>query len=55
MTRLLIAIRAITDARPTYGYRRVTAILNRTRRATGEPALKQTTMRPHQVAARIPV
>lgn len=36
---VLIAIRAITDVRPTYGYRRVTAILNRTRRATGEPAL----------------
>ena len=36
---LLAAIRAITDVRPTYGYRRVTAILNRTRRATGEPAL----------------
>ena len=26
----LAAIRAITDVRPTYGYRRVTAILNRT-------------------------
>ncbi|GJE44931.1 hypothetical protein [Methylobacterium soli] len=36
---VLIAIRAITDVRPTYGYRRVTAILNRTRRATSEPAL----------------
>ncbi|GJE42487.1 hypothetical protein AEGHOMDF_1659 [Methylobacterium soli] len=36
---VLIAIRAITDVRPTYGYRRVTAILNRTRRATGELAL----------------
>ncbi|WP_409566919.1 IS3 family transposase [Methylobacterium sp. J-048] len=35
----MIAIRAITDVRPTYGYRRVTAILNRRRRATGEPAL----------------
>lgn len=36
---VLAAIRAITDVRPTYGYRRVTAILNRTRRATGEPLL----------------
>ncbi len=36
---LLSAIRAVTDVRPTYGYRRVTAILNRTRRATGEPGL----------------
>jgi putative transposase len=36
---ILAAIRAVTDARPTYGYRRVTAILNRTRRTTGEPLL----------------
>lgn len=36
---ILTAIRAVTDVRPTYGYRRVTAILNRTRRATGEPLL----------------
>lgn len=36
---VLIAIRAITDVRSTYGYRRVTAILNRTRRATDEPVL----------------
>ncbi len=36
---ILTAIRAVTDARPTYGYRRVTAILNRTRRTTGEPLL----------------
>ena len=28
-------IRAITDARPTYGYRRVTALLNRARRIAG--------------------
>lgn len=34
---LLVAIRAITDARPTYGYRRVTALLNRERRSSGEP------------------
>lgn len=32
---LLAAIRAITDARPTYGYRRVAALLNRARRASG--------------------
>ncbi|MDP4026004.1 hypothetical protein Q8W71_25565 [Methylobacterium sp. NEAU 140] len=36
---VLIAIRALTDVRPTNGYRRVTAILNRRRRATDEPAL----------------
>lgn len=36
---ILTAVRAVTDVRPTYGYRRVTAILNRTRRATGEPLL----------------
>ena len=35
----LTAIRAITDARPTYGYRRVTALLNRARRSSGEPSL----------------
>ena len=34
---LLAAIRAITDARPTYGYRRVTALLNRARRGAGIP------------------
>lgn len=32
---LLAAIRQLTDARPTYGYRRITALLNRARRATG--------------------
>ncbi|MGU3663478.1 IS3 family transposase [Methylobacterium sp. A49B] len=36
---ILTAIRTVADVRPTYGYRRVTAILNRTRRATGEPLL----------------
>ena len=30
---LLQAIRQLTDARPTYGYRRITALLNRARRA----------------------
>ena len=34
---LTAEIRAITDARPTYGYRRVTALLNRARRSSGEP------------------
>ena len=29
------AIRQLTDARPTYGYRRITALLNRARRASG--------------------
>lgn len=31
---VLAEIRAITDARPTYGYRRVTALLNRARRSS---------------------
>ncbi len=33
---LLTEVRAVTDARPTYGYRRVTALLNRARRSSGE-------------------
>lgn len=32
---LLAIIRQLTDARPTYGYRRITALLNRARRASG--------------------
>ena len=32
---LSAAIRQLTDARPTYGYRRITALLNRARRASG--------------------
>ena len=32
---LLAAIRQLTDARRTYGYRRITALLNRARRASG--------------------
>ena len=32
-------IRAITDERPTYGYRRVTARLHRARRSSGQPRL----------------
>lgn len=36
---VLAEIRAIIDARPTYGYRRVTALLNRARRSSGEPPL----------------
>lgn len=34
---LLALIRQITDQRPTYGYRRVTAVLNRTRHLTRSP------------------
>ena len=34
-------IRAITDVRPTYGYRRVTALLNRARRSSGEPPVNR--------------
>jgi putative transposase len=38
---LLAEIRAITDARPTYGYRRVTALLNRARRSSDEPSVNR--------------
>jgi transposase InsO family protein len=38
---LLAEIRAITDARPTYGYRRVAALLNRARRTSGEPPVNR--------------
>ena len=34
-TALLAAICHLTDARPTYGYRRIAALLNRARRASG--------------------
>lgn len=36
---LLAAIRTLTDGRPTYGYRRVCAVLNRERATTGLPAV----------------
>jgi transposase InsO family protein len=36
---LLAEIRTIADARPTYGYRRVTALLNRARRNAGTPQI----------------
>jgi len=35
----LPTIRAIVDARPTYGYRRVTVLLNRRLRAEGQPTV----------------
>jgi transposase InsO family protein len=38
---VLSEIRAITDARPTYGYRRVAALLNRARRAAGDPPVNR--------------
>lgn len=38
-TDLLVDVHAIIEQRPTYGYRRVTAILNRLRRNTGLAAL----------------
>ena len=34
---LLAEIRAITDRRPTYGYRRVAALVNRARRSANAP------------------
>ena len=33
---VLTEIRAITDTHPTWGYRRVTALLNRARRKAGD-------------------
>jgi putative transposase len=36
---LLPTIRKIVDERPTYGYRRVRALVNRTRRAEGKPVV----------------
>lgn len=36
---LLPTIREIVDARPTYGYRRVTALVNRVLRTRGEPVV----------------
>jgi transposase InsO family protein len=36
---LLAAVRQLTDARPTYGYRRITALMNRARRASGAEPL----------------
>ena len=38
---LLATIHAITDARPTYGCRRLAALLNRARRASGEPPVNR--------------
>ena len=36
---VLAAVRSLVDARPTYGYRRITALLNRQRRQDGLPGL----------------
>ena len=36
---LLLPIRAIIDERPTYGYRRVWALLNRHLRSAGKPTV----------------
>ena len=38
---LMAEIRAVTDARPTYGYRRVAALLNRARRSCGGPPVNR--------------
>ena len=40
-TALLPLIRAIVDERPTYGYRRVWALLNRRLRAVGKPEVNR--------------
>ena len=38
---LLPAIRQIVDERPSYGYRRITAVLNRQLRATGSSVVNR--------------
>ncbi|WP_093041612.1 IS3 family transposase, partial [Rhizobium tibeticum] len=46
---LLPAIRRLVDARPTYGYRRIAALLNRQRRAADQPAVNR--KRVHRIMA----
>ncbi|OJT99156.1 MAG: transposase [Rhizobium sp. 63-7] len=46
---LLPAIRRLVDARPTYGYRRIAALLNRQRRAAGLPVVNR--KRVHRIMA----
>ena len=36
---VLTELRALVDARPSYGYRRITALVTRDRAARGEPLL----------------
>lgn len=43
---LLPAIRKLVDARPTYGYRRIAALLNRQRRAADQPSAPHTIEHP---------
>lgn len=38
---LLVVIRQLTDERPSYGYRRITALLNRKRRSDGRVAINR--------------
>lgn len=45
-TELLPALRRLVDARPTYGYRRIAALLNRERRTAGlEPINRKRVLR----------
>ena len=37
----LLLVRRLVDERPTYGYRRITALANRELASTGEPAVKR--------------
>lgn len=46
---LLPATRKLVDARPTYGYRRIAALLNRPRRAADEPVVNR--QRVHRIMA----
>jgi len=36
---LLVLIRRLVDERPTYGYRRITRLVNRQQKAEGKPAI----------------
>lgn len=51
--QLLATIRQLTDGRPTYGYRRITALLNRARRAAGDPPVNHKRIFRLMAAARL--
>ena len=42
--QLLLLVRRLVDERPTYGYRRITALANRQLASTGEPAVNHKRM-----------
>ena len=49
---LLLLVRRLVDERPTYGYRRITALANRELASTGEPAVSHKRNVPHHAAER---